>query len=493
MADAYLDALADAFRERLVPGWVDLAMKNDPVFQYLQDSKMRTARDPISKEYKIIYTVVTSLAGGLAFTGVSGNQTLDLGTGARPVINEDFDAFPGIQESAMPGVARYSVKLTGVRGNVVIPFATLQADQMDFSIGNYAALIMKKHIELWGHIMACSFYVDDDAALATINISNNSSNVTHTAGTHTVTVTCDAGENLIENGRVRRLKPGMYVDLWKPTTSQGAWNKTGFCIITSAVNYNQGKWSMTFYFEKTSEADAFANGTDCDGSYILPANAVLDKTGDCDGYSILPCGYKQWLRSSGTLYGAFGDTTVDTLPELASLTDSNVGDVTETVLNQYLARHFENGGDADTIITTSGVVVNLLDYPHAQSMIQYQRQGQPADIRLGWRSIDYTYEGRTFRIHASPYMSNGELVILKASNGNLQRHFPPRVPKFGTQAGFESAIQWIGTMFGPSIWLPTSNNGRVADGAQAPYIMMMQRTAADPKGVLLTGCTETSL
>jgi hypothetical protein len=48
-------------------------------------------------------------------------------------------------------------------------------------------------------------------------------------------------------------------------------------------------------------------------------------------------------------------------------------------------------------------------------------------------------------------------------------------------------------MFGDGIWMPTHNGGRVAEGAQAPYLITMQRTADDPRSLLLKDCTETSV
>lgn len=504
MANTYLESLSDAFQDRLVQGFRDVMLKNDPIAQNIIDTRRRVSRDPISKEYKVVFTLATSLAGGLEFSTVLGNPTTDLGTGARPVLNDSFDAYPGIKDSTMPGVSNYSVQLTRIRGNVIMPFAALQANQLTgVPLGDYPALIMKKHIELVGHIMACSFYVDTSAKLVKLNTSATAGNVTHVLGSHVVTVTCTAGEALLEEGRHRRLKPGMYVDIWKSDMS-AAWNPNGFVIITKAINYAAKKFTITLFFENTDDADTYggtggAGSTNPDNTFLVPRGAILDKTASGTGASRMPCGYQSWAivadGSAHTLYGSsFGNLDIDTMPELASIVGTSVGAVTETVLNEYLALARDGlDADLDTIITTNGILVNLLDYPLAMNMNQMQRQGQAADIRMGWKSLDYTFDGKVYQLYASPYMSTGEMVVMKTQGGNLKRHFPPTVPGFGTRPGLDAAVQWVGPMFGNSIWLPNVSNGRYTDGTQAPYHLMMQNTVDDPRSVRLTGCDETSL
>lgn len=505
MANELLNALSYEFREVLAPGIRDVTMRNDPIFENFVQGRTRTKYNDTNGLYEITTTVVTSVAGGVTFSSVLGNQTL-AGTD-RTVVNESFPAFPGVQDSAMPGFLRYKVSLTGMRGNLHMPLGILQANQLSAAITDYPALYIKKHIEMLGHLHACSWYADTSGRLVKINVNATSGNVVRsTTNTHVVTLSCTSGQ-LLDDGRARRIKPGMYVDVWNSGVTT-CYNPSGFVLVIGALNYQNRTYvsasapasTLKLYFSNTAELTAWAgpsNGevaTYVDDCWLVPRDAILDKTTTGLGLSVMPCGYQHWVLSTGTLYGAFGDTTIANLPELGSIVDSSVGDITETVLNAYLSLYQDAlDGDADTIITTNGVITNILSQPVSNNLMTYERQGQALDVRMGWRKLRYMYDGKEFLVLPSPYMTKGHLLITKTGGGNLQEHLPPRIPGTGKQGGYDPSVQWLGPMFGDGIWMPTHNGGRIAEGAQAPYLITMQRTADDPRSLLLKDCTETSV
>lgn len=495
MATALLSALQYEFVQRLTPGVRDISIRLDPVFQNVIEGSFDLSKDPINQDWKVWYTYTGALAGGLQYSSVPSNNFVLDGTDRANII-DSLPSFPGLQDSSMPSLGRFNVGLASVRGNMYMPFAVLQAQAALPTITDYPALVLKKHIEKVAHLQACAFYADANGGLVQLNSTASTLTDTLASDGHTVTVTPgSASTALITDGRIRRIKPGMYVDIYNSAFSSQH-NANGFALIVGVVNNkNYGTAStIKIYFQSTVDAAAFAAGAVSEGSWLTPRGALASVA---TSKSMLPCGYKSWTIESGTLFGYHGDSTLNDItkmPELMSITASSVGDVTETVLNQYISLFQEaRDGDLDTILTSAGVLVNLLDTPLSNNWFQFQRQGEALDLRLGWKGISYTFDGREYTIHQSPFISKGELAVLQTKNGNLRRHYPPRIPGMGLESGFPDAVQWVGPMFGNSIWMPVLNGARVTEGAQAPYLMNMQVTARDPRGILLTGCTDDSL
>jgi hypothetical protein len=486
MTTPYLTALSNAFQEQLVPGIQDLSAAADPLFPLIVEDRSVVAKDPINDDYRVYYNYTSSLAGGLQFSSISNNDmTLD-GTDRANVI-DTLPAFPGIRDAAFPTIGRYSVGLTSVRGTVSMPFAALQANQLPGALNDMPALIMRKHIEMVSHIMTCAWYADQSGGLAQLG---EQANLSSTASGNTCTITCTSG-NLIVAGRIRRLKPGLYVDLLKSDFSAKI-NANGFALIIGAINAKNGTTAIKLYFESSTDAAACAVEADIAGGWFTPRNAVQTLAAN---KSTLPCGYQHFIVDTGVLYGNYGSLNISTVPELQSVVASGVGDLTEQTLNQYITLFNEAvGGDIDTMFTSGGVILNLLGNPTTQNMYTMERQGQPARLRLGWDGVDYTFDGRTYKLYQSPFVSKGHFVGLKTAGGNIKRHYPPTIPGTGKTPSADEAIQWIGPMVGDSIWMPVINSdGRVTEGLQAPYMINKQITAADPRGLLLTGCTDDSI
>lgn len=490
MTTAYLTALSNAFQEKLVPGIKDLMIRNDPIFENVVDSSSRVSKDPLSKDYRIYYSYTSSLAGGMQFHAATAAPMRLAGTDRANILTS-LTAFPGIADSAIPSVARYSIGMTSVRGNIYLPFAATQANELNGPpLDDIPALTMKKSIEMIAHTMAVSWYATVNGGIARINTS--SGNITTTlSDTNVITLTSNTGD-LIADGRIRCLKPGMYVDLYANNFGTKL-NANGFCLVIGAVNNQNGTSSIKLYFESGTDATSADTEANIAGYWFCPRGAVVTTATTS---SRLPCGYQSFVISSGKLFGYAGDLTdITTVPELMSVTASLSGDLTEQVLNKYISLYNDAiDGDMDTFFTSAGVVLNLLDAPTTLNQAAYQRQGDTLKVRLGWDGLDYTYDGKKYKIYQSPYITKGHFLGLKLGGGNIKRFYPPTVPGTGTNAGFAGSVRWIGPMFGKNIWMPTLNtDAAVTEGMQAPYMIDLQMGADDPRGLLLTSCTDDSI
>jgi len=498
MSSTYMAALANAFQERLTPGIQDLLIENDPFFENMIETSMGVTRDPISKDWKIYWNYMSSLAGGAIFVTGPGDASTDslgllentAGATVRTNIINSLTSFPGARDSAIPTVGRYSVKLAQVHGNITLPMSMLQMNALDAALNDQPAEVMRKHIEMLAHLNACTWYMNTSGGLAQLNTASTCS-----ASGSLVTVTTASG-NLVVDGRIRRLKPGMYVDVYSSAFAKV--NTNSFVLITGVINYQNGTTSIVVYVDHATDLSTLSTSSNWQLAWLVPRGGISTNG---TGYSRMPCGYQAMLIASGTLYGTnFGDLSITNAPEKASIVAAVSADLTESVLNQYLDQYNAAlSGAADTALTSSGVLLNLLDNPTTNNWNAYQRQGEPLRLRLGFaKGTSYSYDGKDYTIYTSPYITKGHFVLFKRANGNIQRVSPPAMSGVGLSPGRSPAafsnVQWIGPMFFDSIWMPTlSTTGYVSTGAQAPYLFITQTIMNDTRGLLLTGCTDNSL
>jgi len=322
-----------------------------------------------------------------------------------------------------------------------------------------------------------------------------------------------------------RLKPAMQFDVWycdrTGPTMASCFTQRGWAMLVSQLNLfgkeNAIDETMQLYFQNEQDAIDFAALTGAFASDItlVPYNSIPDKTADGVGNSIMPMGYLWWLRNTGTIFGSFGDGTV-TATSHGSFFRSSVsavgGSITESHINDYV-RRFEQatGLRLDTILTTPGVVVNILAtsaaWDTATVYVRSDRTGRAEDLEWGWDRIGYRYGGRVFDLQQSEFLptgtgiaagNEGEMVLLKARGGNLIRYEPPgrvegteATPSSGKAPAFDPRIEWLGKRFGDSIWMPSlSSSGGRTDGAEAPYDLIMQHAAQDVRGIRFTGILE---
>jgi len=495
-----LDALSDLFEEDLVPGISDHYAGIDKTFSQLITSSERVVMDELTKGYKAIHTFATSLAGAIR-AGNPNGPTMLSDTGASQIISA-HDTYPGVSEIPLPGLGNRYITIAKLRGNVTMNLAMLRAQQLH-TVGDYPGLVLKQLAKLIAHNEAVAWYLNDSAQVVKLDVTGTGADLTRSG--QVITCTGPTAGNVFTNGRYRRVLPGIEYDVWKADANMTACYTThGFAMLSSHVDMFDPS-SCTLYF--SSEADAIALKAAFDASasdlWLVPYGAIPDRTSNGVNASILPCGYKWWVRETGTLYGGFGDLNVANYGSMfKSMSDALSASLTEAVLNKYISS-FEQAVDVklDTIVMPNGVLVNLLDSYGADatassSIVRLNRdQSSAANVGLGWDSLGYTYGGRVFDINVSEYISSGEVLITKVRDGNLIRYEPPRVD--GTDAnvaGVDPRVEWLGKKFYDNIWMPsTAVGGGPTDGVVAPFDRLVQHAAKEVRSILLTSVTETTV
>jgi len=494
----FLTALGDLFQTDLVPGIEDRLEKVDRTYREVVSSKEEIKQDEITKDYKVIHTFVTSLAGAIRPAAITGPNMLT-GTGSTQMISA-HDSYPGVGDIPLPGLESRYITMAKQRGNITLNLNMLRANQLR-TVGDYPALVLQKTADMLAHYRAVSWYLDDSAGVVTLDLTGSGATVAVTGNVVTCTGVTATGTVLAAGiGPKRRLQTGMQYDVWK-TDESTCYTTRGWAMLTSNVDmYSHA--SINLYFQSAVDAAEFytAQGADGGGDFdvnLVPYGALPTRTSDGTNTSILPCGFQWWMRATGTLFGAFGDLDVTTYGSLfkSYIVTVSAG-LTETLLNSYI-RTFEEatGVELDTIVMTPGArqaLLNLANIDTSSGLVRIQRHNEAQNLQLGWEDLGYTYNGKTYRIFTSVYLKAGQVVIMKCNDGNLVRYKPPRVP--GTDAmvsGMVPDIEWLGKKFYDSIWMPsTAPGGGRTDGIEAPFDLVVQHAAKEVRGVLLGSVTE---
>jgi len=490
-----LEALSDLFDEDLVPGIDDRFPEIDQTYSQVVMSNESVVQDELTKEYKAIHTFVTSIAGALRSGSPLGPEML-ANTGAAEVINA-HDGYPGVADIPLPGLQNRYIKIAKLRGNITMNTAILRANQLK-TVGDYPALILTQTAKNIAHQTAVAWYINDSAQVIKLDLTG--AGAASTRSGHVVTLTGPTANQVFREGRYRRMLPGLQYDIW--ASGMGTcYTQNGWAMLTSQVDMYDPD-SCTLYFQSEADATTFqaaAVGVAAD-FWLVPYSAIANRAASGTNNSILPCGYLSWLRATGTLFGSqFGDLNVASWGSLfKSYVVSIAGTLTETELNTRIKNFQEaTGVMLDTIVLTNGILVNLLDSYGADastSLVTYpQDPGTAMDRQLGWERLGYRYNGKIYAIHTSEFLSSNEAIVIKAGEGNLIRYEPPKVP--GTDAslsGYSPRLEWLGKQFYDNIWMPsTAPGGGKTDGMEAPFDMLFQHAAREPRGIRMTNVSET--
>ncbi len=490
-----LTALSDLFQEWFVPGIEDFHNTIDPAYAMVVKSNENVVRDQITKDYKAIHTFVLGSAGALRAAS-PGGPNMVAGTTANQLISA-HETYPGIQDSPLPALDRREISIAKMRGSVVMSLEHLRADQLD-TVGDYPALILQQFAEALGQQTAVSWYLNDSAQVCEIDVNSASYVCTHTAGSNVVVLT-NASASVITAGPIRRLKPGLQYDIWSADMAT-CYTQNGWVMIDDQLDMYDGL-TLTLFFQSTTDADLFATTFPTGGSedepWLVPYSAIPDRTSDGSNGSILPCGYKSWMRTSGQIFGNFGTSSI-TATSHGSMFKSRAvdtfGAVSETKLNKYIADFLRaTGCQLDTMLLTPGALVDIIDvHGTASSSITYEREGKAQNTALGWERVTYRYGGKSIDLVTSDYLTGGEAVFMKAKGGNLLRYEPPMVPgATASMPDYDPRIEWLGKHFYDSIWMPsTAPGGGKTNGVEAPFDLLFNHAAKEVRGILLEGVNE---
>jgi len=225
-------------------------------------------------------------------------------------------------------------------------------------------------------------------------------------------------------------------------------------------------------------------------------------------------GLPAWVVNSGDLLGneAIGSADkgkldVDTHAHLKSIIKAVSGPLTEDYLLKVLTlarrAYMKGGGDIDTAFTTPGVIQNYREQKRVQSYIATQSGGPSSLANEGFKGpiIITDHNGKTLSIFADDWVESGTLWMHRLGGGNWQRLVAPNLTDgFGegsTAASVPGALpfHFIASYFGfPGRDLPLyATGGGTNDptlAVQRPGFLVYQLAPKDPRGVKLTGLTE---
>jgi hypothetical protein len=480
------------------------------------------SQDGLGKAYQVIHFYETGTSGlfesadplGPGMTTISGNQAqlLALGTAAS-----NIDIFPDAQEVPHTGEVKRTLSLHKVTGNYSVPVAWKQLDMLNSAQLKKVARDLKAVAKKKLLREASSFFsyevLNDTSAYCHQVLGRISAIADHSVWTNYKVITLDE-----QYGRIANFAKGMRVDIVKNSSGTMC---TGTAVNASDVaNYDQssayvmmvvvdvdylGKKITLFPIDTVdgttpASASGWVGGTTFAGladDWIVPAKYSRHATSSRPFFS---WGINNWIKSSGSILGGADQASGLDL-DLYSMFKSQVKAVnaplTDDILNAYIAGYLDAypGEELDTIITTQGVQQQWLKQPGLYNNRQnYERTGKSLSMMGGWSKVSYEFGGRVFEWIISPMCLSKTLYGLRFSGNNILRYGPPRIGGVEGQMGPE--LEFLGPLAGfNGVFMPvnSASTGRPLDILQAPFWYYELLCPTDPRGLKLTGLTESSL
>ena len=503
-------ALEKFFRERYPEAVRDATLAVDPVYRQLVVNNEKVVRSEMGKDWVVLkHAFSDSVTGALRYANPQGPDFETTGTGGmHQRLAASSANYPGRDDFIFPLISEYGFTLAQVRGAIVLSTKLLKADEAletvaDESYVTRTMMLYAKHLATQ---MAVNWFLDDDAAVvvlkggSTVAVDGNVATITNNNG-------------VIKSGCPFMLVPGMQFDCITIDTDESQITDGGWALLDSRIDYYAGKniTSLRLYFKDATDASDFKTAlqTNSKDVRLAPYSAVTAKT--IDGHtkykSILPIGWRSWMRSSGTLFGLFGRPalTVENYGSaFKSLVVDNGGNVLteQKVLETYKKFEAATGVELDTIITTEGVVqaiLNAYNIDATSPLIRIPReQTEGAQITLGTATepaVHFRVGARTFRVLTSKYMPAGTFVMMKIGGGNLIRYEPPALDELhatgeAVQQGTIVPIEWQSKIVSGTIWRHADSGTSPTELIMAPFDIYLQHAAEEVRGVVINNCQD---
>lgn len=488
MASSPIVILDEIIKEELSFVMRESEPETDGILGKVLTTSEGVGESELGRQWKVIHTFATGLAGGFKDVDALGPQTFtDLGGGGIVRSNLDFTnaayrAFPSASEQSTPGFVQRTIQLVQGMGNLTIPLHLLAADKMKASTTSAVNLIMKGTAKQVNQHECNHFYSTAPTTGGTSN-GNSGAIVTNipqatTAVSHTITIS-EAGDGVGGAiGRIARIMPGMMVDIF---TADYATKRNAVPLVVGEVDY----LARQFTVYTVTGANTFAiGGGDVDTDILVHAGSVVAGT---SAYG--PSGFETWLKNSGSAFGI----SFSNFPHFKSLVEAINAVLDEETLDRILTTFFDaydNMYDLDSMIGTRGILTNYV--ANLDGYQQYQRNDQTLKLKQGWSSFSYTQQGRDFEYLSSRYQTPGQLYIIKANDGNIKRYVPPDIEGTTGHAGFPGDIQFAAPALGfPTIFAPGRGaNAALVEAVECPFFRFREYCPEQMAGIKLTGITE---
>jgi hypothetical protein len=459
-------ALSTVIKEEIAQGIRDFRRKIDPaVWGEMIVTNIGVQSSGLGRNWQFLYTYSSGLAGAYQFEAnavlVGPNLDFDnvsVGQFGAPV------GFPGRSESTAPAYFQTTIPLKEARGNLFIPLKWFQLDQFDASIGSAVKDLIAQAAKKAAVAHAISMFTSDNTDFKVVD----SLVVSSEASEHTITI--DNSDADLASGRIGMIHNGMLMDIYDNATDT-LQNADSTWVVTKCNPLNN-----QFKLTKIAGSDVDIAVED----YLTLRNSRGNQ----------PFGFNSWIQAASGSGAVYGVNIVDH-PELGSLVQAETGPATERMLTKHIGTFYERMGtvcDLDTVLSSAGVVHGYLE--NEDNLAWFDRNGRRLEIKGGWSSIDYGYEGMGFKWGISSYIEPNTIYVVKLGNQNIKEYVPPATPGAGSHSAFDNEFQFIAQLGGSTgVFLHERivNTADVGDTMQAPYWRICNLAADFPQSIKITG------
>lgn len=489
------DALDYILKEELATGIRETRIKLDPIWEDIIVSSFGVQSGGLGRNwlYKRPYT--RGLAGSYQFeaSSVLEGPSLAYDDAGHAAILAAGNGFPTKFESTVPSFYDVEVKLKEARGNLHVPIKWMQLDRFDASVGSAVGQLFKMAAFKAALKHAMAMYTSNYSQFPVVTqLQVSTSGTVGTNGwdasndTHAI-ITIDNSSASAPNGRIQMIHEGDTFDHYKSDNTK---KNTTTHLIASRVDYLSNSFRLTPITTATGAVAAtFEDATEANDFLSPRSNVAAGAIGN------QTAGFNSWMVASGNIQPFTVNGSAMALadnPEWGSLVVSNVGGpLTERVLTRYIGRFLERVGtmcDLDTIITPAGVVHAYLE--NEDNLSSYERNGRRLEVKGGWSSVDYAYQGKGFRWAISTFIEPKAAYVIKLKN-NIRELVPPSLPGTGSHPDFSNEFKFIAPLGGFKGAFMFENMAP-QDLLQAPYYRICEVFPENqPQGIILRGLDET--
>ena len=524
-ATTVMDTLDSFIREELPKQTMETSARIDPVYTDIIRSTQGVQSDAAGRSWEIMHRFST---------GVSGLYEPRPVKGGTPLTNTAQALFYSAQSRyPNPNVMPHTAAVTRIidmhchHGNFSIPTYLLKPRALNSTAFDQIFHDLAGLSKLRAQMEAVSFYAPTTGALGNFPIAGAAGAGSYT-GTTAFTFTPTSS-------RIKWWREGMMVDVFDVVAGTQKVNSTGVSpnavdipLVVDAVDYIAG--TVKLVAPQGEDLTGVCLGTaalDAQAGIVFPRGVAYSQTSTSvdvgDGATLYQMGHyglEDWIKdadsSTAILFNnarAWNQTgnlktdlfSIANYPQFASkITTSLGGPLTDLQLNNHVGAFIEayDSDIVDTMITTRKVVQKYIEQSGiGASRFVFERQGEAMDVRGGWKQCVYEYEGKTFKVHISPYCPSGTMYIIKLGGGNIKRFVPPRsapaggLGSPGTGMDMGDEIEFLMPLAGqPSIFHLVNNasTGQATPLAEAPFHQYSQIAPEDVRSIKIAGITESN-
>lgn len=452
-------SLSKIIREQLEPNMMALEPKVDPFM-----SKVAVSSDGVVTQYgrgfQKIQTFVTGMGGAVKNVGAAGPTDIvtDVAlTGQVQAWDQTkVRTFPGLSRNVDPGYVQKTIGLVQFMGSMTFPLQFYMANALDPTIIDPIKIKMKGFAKNLLQMDCNAIYAENAVTKAYVTAATGAVGGSKWAySSNILTILMDSSS--LVTGRIARLIPGTPVSYVDVSANGGAGATVAWGMVIS-----------TDYVGSTKQVKVYLNAsvTVGDGDFLVTADSHRDNlTSGGESYGV--SGLNNWIVTSGSPYGL----SLTTHPQFKSISASLSGGVLdETVLNKYIAAFYDGYGDMyslDGVLTTNAALVAILD--SFDGLGRFIRDGKALDVKMGWTSIGYVWNGQDFEFAASRYMTPGTAYIWKWQD-NVRKLIPPNAEGMSGAPGFQRGCMFVAPFMGSkNIFLPERYTPSIAESGSASY------------------------